>query len=173
MLIGENIILRPVKKQDLEHFNIWRNSIDIKNQALLHPFPVTKELDEDWFNYATNNKQNNIVFFTIVDKNKQVIGYTFLNAINWVNRNCYFGIIIGDKNQRGKGIGKETLRLITNYAFNNLNLNKITLEVVTNNKTAIKLYESFGFANEGELKKQAFVNGKYENIKIFSIFQSK
>ena len=171
MLVGENIILRPVKKEDLELFNIWRNSIEIKNQALLHPFPVTTELDEEWFGYTANDKSNKTVFFSITDKNDKVLGYTFLNAINWINRNSYFGIIIGEKSQRGKGVGKATLELITNYAFNNLNLHKITLEVVANNIGAIKLYESFGFKQEGELKKHVFVNGKFEDIKIFSIFK--
>ena len=171
MLIGENIILRPVEKEDLESFNTWRNSLDIKNQALLHPFPVTKELDEDWFNNIANDKSNKTVFFTIIDKSNNVLGYTFLNAINWINRNCYFGIIIGDKNQQGKGIGKETLSLVTKYAFNNLNLNKITLEVVANNKVAIKFYKSFGFIKEGELKKHTFIDGKYENVKILSFFK--
>jgi len=170
MLIGENIILRPVEKEDLELFNIWRNNIDIKNQALMHPFPVTKELDEDWFNYTANDKSNRTVFFTIQDKDKKVLGYTFLNAINWINRNCYFGIIIGDKDQRGKGIGKATLELIIDYAFHKLNLNKITLEVLASNKAAIKLYKNIGFIEEGLLKQQAFVNGKYEDVKVYSVF---
>ncbi len=173
MLVGERIILRSVRKDDLELFNQWRNNIDIKNQALLHPFPITKELDEDWFNYTANNKQNNTVFFTIESKTNDVLGYTFLSNINWVNRNAYFGIIVGEHQQRGKGLGKEALNLIIDYAFLNLNLHKISLEVVSNNVAAIKLYENLGFKKEGTLHDHAFVGGQYRNVLVMSVFKKE
>lgn len=173
MIVGEKIILRAVQQKDLEYFNIWRNDIEIKNQALLHPFPVTKDLDEDWFNHVSRDKSNKTVFFTIIDKNSQVLGYTFLKEINWINRNSYLGIIIGDNKQRGKGLGKEALNLILDYTFFNLNLNKVLLEVISSNTSAIKLYESLGFVLEGELKQHAYVNGNLKDVRIYSIFKIK
>lgn len=173
MLKGKNIILRVIEKDDLTIINQWRNDLEIKNQALLHPFPVTKEMDEDWFHKTINNVHNNSVFFIIADKKNNVLGYTMLKSINWIHRNCYFGIIIGDKKNRGKGFGKETLKLITTYAFEILNLHKITLEVLSVNVGAIKLYEYFGFVKEGTLAKHVFINNTYEDVIIMSKFNKQ
>ena len=171
MLIGEKIILRPIKKEDLIFFNTWRNNIEIKQQALLHPFPVTSEMDESWYNNIANDTSNKSIFFTIINDNESVVGYTFLSNINWINRNCYFGIIIGDEQHRGKGIGKEVLKLIIDYVFNTLNLHKITLEVVVDNKSAITLYEKMGFVKEGILKEHVFIANKFSDLIIMSIIK--
>lgn len=173
MLIGKNVKLRMIEKEDLTLINQWRNDLEIKNQAILHPFPVTKELEDNWYNKVANNVQNNEVFFTITDKKEKVIGYTMLKSINWIHRNCYFGIIIGDKENQGKGIGKEALSLLVEYAFATLNLHKITLEVLSNNINAIKLYENNGFKREGILAKHVFINNKYEDVIIMSKFKNK
>lgn len=170
MLTGKTIILRAPKQEDLVNFIVWRNDIEIKKQSLMHPFPVTKELETDWFNKLSTDKNNKMVFFSIVDKENHIIGYTQLTNINWINRNCYFGIIIGNKEYRGKGVGFEVLELMIKYAFETLNLHKIILEVADFNKTAIKLYEKYGFVLEGILNEQVFYDNKYYNFRIYSIF---
>lgn len=85
--------------------------------------------------------------------------------------NCYFGIIIGEKNTQGKGYGKITMNLITKYTFNTLNLKKIILEVVESNEPAINLYKNLGFVTEGKLKKQYFADGKYYDVFVMSLFK--
>lgn len=81
--------------------------------------------------------------------------------------------MIGEEDGHGKGYGKETLLLISEYVFNTLNLKKIILEVVSNNSAAIKLYETFGFEREGLLKENYFANNKYFNVEIMALFKEK
>lgn len=173
MLEGKNITLRPLKIEDIQYFHQWRNNIQIKELAMLHPFPVTNEQEIEWYNSIANKKDNKIIFFTIVDKNNNVLGYTQLLNINWVNRNCYFGIIIGDTENRGKGIGKEVTELMTDYAFKTLNLRKILLEVLSTNTNAIKLYENLGFVSEGVLKEHAFIKGVYHDVLVMAKIEEK
>ncbi|OFX23150.1 MAG: UDP-4-amino-4,6-dideoxy-N-acetyl-beta-L-altrosamine N-acetyltransferase [Bacteroidetes bacterium GWA2_31_9] len=171
MIIGNKVILRPVQKEDTQEFNKWRNNLDIKANALMHPFPVIFEQEIDWFQNLCADKMNRTIFFTICDLNQKVIGYTQLNNINWINKTCYFGIVIGSVDSKNKGYGKETLTLITDYAFNTLNLNKILLEVIDSNAIAIKLYETCGFVMEGVLKNQIFQYNKYYDVRIYSKFK--
>jgi RimJ/RimL family protein N-acetyltransferase len=150
MLKGEHIILRPLRLSDWEKTMQWRNDSDIKQLAMMHPYPVTEFLDEK----------------------DDPLGYIFLNNINQINRNCSLGIVIGDINQRGKGIGTEAIELISGYAFKTLNLNKVTVEVVEKNVNAVNLYKKLGFLEEGKLKQQYFSDDQYFDVLIMSLFKS-
>ena len=171
MLTGEIISLRPLQLKDWEKTLHWRNDPDIKAMAMMHPYPITEFMEKEWYEDLLKNKSNKVVYFAIADKNDTPVGYIFLNNINLLHRNCYLGIVIGDSTQRGKGIGSEAIKLLSEYAFNTLNLNKITVEVVNQNKYAIKVYEKLGFVNEGCMKQQFFSNGEYYDVIIMSKFK--
>jgi len=172
MLMGEKVILRPVHSDDVKKFFKWRNDLEIKTFSLMHPFPVTLESEEDWYENISRSKDNGMVIFSIVENNN-VVGFIKLFNINWIHRFCYFGIVIGEKSAHGKGIGTEATKLIIDYAFNILNLKKIILEVVDFNEKAISLYKKIGFIEEGRLKQNVFLNGKWHDVLIMSLFTNK
>ena len=60
-----------------------------------------------------------------------------------------FGFVIVDDSKRGKGYGKQMLRLAIDYAKRELGAQKITLGVFDNNPSAIHCYESVGFVVTG------------------------
>jgi UDP-4-amino-4,6-dideoxy-N-acetyl-beta-L-altrosamine N-acetyltransferase len=174
MLKGRNITLRPLKMSDWEKTIQWRNDIEIKKMAMMHPFPITEMVEKEWYENILKSTSNRTVYFTIVKKNDIPIGFVTLNKISYTHKNCALGIVIGEKDDQGKGYGKEAMALIISYAFNTLNLNKITVEVVENNKTAIALYKKLGFTEEGRLKQQFYAEGKYLDVIILAKFrQSK
>jgi putative acetyltransferase len=70
------------------------------------------------------------------------------------------GISVHDEWQ-GKGIGKALMRAGLELADNWLNLTRLELEVYTDNESAIRLYERFGFEREGTLRQHAFRDGHY------------
>ncbi|MBN1970757.1 MAG: GNAT family N-acetyltransferase [Candidatus Delongbacteria bacterium] len=96
-------------------------------------------------------------------KTKELVGFTKLYDINWIHQYAHFGIVIGEKQVRCNVIGKETTQMMIRYAFDDLNLNKIVLEVIEKNESAIKLYQHIGFKIEGNLKKHVFINGFYND----------
>ena len=60
-----------------------------------------------------------------------------------------FGFVIVDDSKRGKGYGKQMLRLAIDYAQQELGAQKITLGVFDNNPSALHCYESVGFVVTG------------------------
>lgn len=56
-----------------------------------------------------------------------------------------FGFIIVDASKRGKGYGKEMLRLALQYAFESVKASKVSLGVFANNPSAYYCYRSVGF----------------------------
>ena len=73
----------------------------------------------------------------------------------------------------GKGIGKAALSLILEYAFSELNLHRVFLNVFSFNKRAIKLYEKMGFMHEGVLRQAFYRAGDWHDIVIMSILKNE
>ncbi|HYG80729.1 MAG TPA: GNAT family N-acetyltransferase [Pyrinomonadaceae bacterium] len=69
-------------------------------------------------------------------------------------------IVVHDDWQ-GKGVGSALMRAGLDLADNWLNLTRLELEVYTDNESAIRLYERFGFEREGTLRQHAFRDGRY------------
>lgn len=172
MITGNKIILRPLHSNDWDKTLKWRNSMEIKNYAMIHPYPITVDQEKDWYDHILKNITDKIIYFAIDEKQQsKLIGYVFLKNIQWIHRNCTLGIIIGENDSRGKGYGIEALQLIENYAFHTLNLNKISLEVVAYNQAAINLYKKVGYVVEGTLVNQFFSDNQYHNVCIMSLFK--
>jgi [ribosomal protein S5]-alanine N-acetyltransferase len=170
----DKIRLRPFKSDDFNTTFLWRQDIELRKLAQFHSFPVTTELEEEWIDSILKSKSDKAIYYAIenIDE-KKIIGYFNLRDINWVNRVAWMGIIIGEINLRGKGYGKISLELGLKYAFDYLNLRKISLEVLSENKTAISFYEKAGFIEEGVLIRHFFFEAKYYDVKIMSLFNKE
>jgi len=172
MIIGQKILLRAINKNDAPQLLKLHNDIKVKELAMFHPFPVSMEQELTWIDSISNDLSNKSIYFAIEEiETGDFAGYTSLRNINYTNRNCYFGITLLDCKQN-KGFGKEATNLICDFAFKNLNMNKIILEVNFNNKKAIDIYKKNGFVEEGKLSQQFFFNGKYSDVLIMAKFNN-
>ena len=170
MIIGERVILRAFRKEDISKLLEIHNNLEIKKQAMFHPFPISLEQDIEWIESINRDKGNKSVYFAIEDKEtNSFAGYTSLRNINWINRNCYFGIVILPEMQ-GKGLGKEATKLLIDYGIKNLNLNKVQLEVIRDNQNAIKIYNKLGFIEEGIFRKHYYYDGFYYDVLLMAYF---
>lgn len=171
MIKGKKVRLRPFRNDDWQITLQWRNDKTLTHSILSHPFPVTELLEREWFDNILKDKSNRSIYFGIeFIAKKELIGYVSLININWIDRICHFGILIGNDEYRGVGIGSEAMTIIINYAFNILNLRKITLQVVEGNK-AMNLYKKVGFKQEGKLEKHHYYNGNYYDVYILSLIR--
>ncbi len=117
------------------------------------------------------NDQNTIIF-TICRKNDNIeIGQTAFFRIDWVGRMATFYIGIVDKENWSKGFGSETTKLMIEYAFQTLNLNRIHLHVAVENAGAVKVYKRKGFEIEGTLREAMFHHGKYCDFYVMGILK--
>ena len=172
MIKGNKILLRSLEMDDLGSLIKIHNNQEIKKSAMYHPFPVSSFLDQKWLEKRLCDMSNKSVYFAIEEKKtSNFIGFVSLTNINWINRNCDFGIIINTESQ-GKGFGKEVTGMILNYAFETLNLHKVCLQVIETNDRAIKLYENLGFVKEGELVEQYFTDNRYYNAILMGIIRN-
>lgn len=133
----------------------------------------SKKVDMDSINDFITNSWNHINAFTdynlaIADENDIYMGTISLKNVNNTDRNAEIAISLRKKFQ-GKGIGEITLKHIISYAFRELHLNKVYLNVLSDNVRAIKLYEKIGMRCEGEFYNHILVNGEYRTIKWYGL----
>lgn len=161
MLTGENIKLRPILISDLEHLNNWKNDYSVFRDLGGGFHPISIDQQKNWMDNMMDMTGNSKRF--IIEKDNTPIGMVGLYAINYINKNCEFGIYIGEVSFHGNGYGTEATKLILNFAYNNLNLNKVKLMVNAGNP-AVRMYERLEFEKIGWLKKERFIDGKYVDV---------
>ncbi len=173
MLNGENIVLRPLKIEDLQKTHDWRNNLELIKMTQGIRFPKTLNMDKDWFDSALNDKSNRNVYFGIDEiSSGDFVGIIQLNNIDYISGTAIWGFIIGDKSKQGKGYSTEAPRLMFEYAFNILNLRKIFGYPIEYNNATFKMHQKIGgFIEEGRLKNHVYFDGKYHDVLILSIFK--
>lgn len=88
------------------------------------------------------------------------IGLIDLSGFNYAARNAWVGIGIGERDLWGQGYGTDAMRVLLRYAFEQMNLNRVTLNVFEFNQRGYKSYEKAGFKLEGRLSKVLVKGGK-------------
>ncbi len=174
MLKGNNIVLGPVKREYIDSYLKWFNDPEI-TQYLNHFRPLTRMMEEDWFDNLKNRNDNFHFAIIIPEENggEKLIGNCGLHAIDLKNRVGEVGITIGEKEYQGKGYGTEAMELLLNYGFKTVNLNRIQLRVYEFNNRAIKSYNRIGFVEEGRMRQAVFINGEYHDTIFMSILQEE
>ncbi len=160
-LVGERILLRALERSDLgEQYLSWLRDPEVVQYLYTGIFPVRRE-DLDSYYEAMTRDQQNVLFAIELKEERRHIGNVRLGPIQWVHRRADFGILIGEKAFWQEGLGTEATRMAVGYAFEGLNLNKVTLGVVAEHKAAMRAYEKVGFEVEGHLRQDLYLNGRY------------
>ncbi len=175
MLVGKNVRLRALEREDLPNCVRWLNDREV-TEFLLQRFPLSKAREEKWFDsQAETSPESGQVFAldALVGDQWVHIGNTGLHEIDPVVREAEFGIFIGEKSFWNKGLGTEAVKLTLKHGFDDLNLNRIYLAVFEPNLRGIACYKSVGFVQEGLLRQADYKNGRYINTLIMSILRSE
>ena len=80
------------------------------------------------------------------------MGESVLNEIDWDLRKANFRIAIFHPEECGKGIGSWAIENTLEFAFQEINLHRVELDVFSFNPRAIRAYEKAGFQREGVLR---------------------
>lgn len=162
--------LRELERKDLPTINKWRNDPELIS-LLGAPYRfINPMVDEKWFdNYMS--ARNNTVRCSIVDDNNEIVGLITLASIDHLNQSAELHIMIGEKDNQGKGAGTFAVKAMLEHAFYNLNLHRIELSVLENNHRARHLYEKVGFIYEGTKRQAKYKNGSFIDMLIYAVLK--
>lgn len=74
---------------------------------------------------------------------------------------------------RGNGYGTDALRVMLRYAFNELNLNRVGLDVISYNESTIRAHEPVRFTVEGRMRQAVLRDGQAYDRVIMGILRSE
>ncbi len=155
MLHNDSIKLRAIEPEDLDLLYIWENNTDIwevSNSIVpLSRYLLKQYIESDTSDLYTT-KQLRLVI-ELIDEKKE-IGLIDLYDFDPFHKRAGIGILIHLLSERSKGYASDALRLLTEYAFDFLNLNQLYCEISEENIPSLKLFENQGFKTIG--KKEAW-----------------
>ena len=103
----------------------------------------------------------------------RLIGLVDLDIPHWPHRNAWLGIGLGQRADWGQGYGTDAMRLILRYAFDELNLHRVTLTVFEYNERAIHTYRKLGFQDEGRQRQRLRRYGRWWDMLLMGLLREE
>ena len=100
-----------------------------------------------------------------------IIGWLELDGIQWAHRTGGLGIGIGNPAYRSKGYGTEACQLALRFAFEELNLHRITVTVFSYNAASLGMIEKLGFVREGTFREFLERSGQRHDMILFGMLR--
>ena len=176
MIYGEKVRLRAIERSDIPNFVRWFNDPEVRQYLVMH-IPISFAQEEKWFEDMLQRMQRREALVFAVDARVGdewvPIGNIGLYRIDWQNRCARFAIALGEKAYWDQGYGTDATRTILRFAFDELNLHRVELEVVDENMRARRCYEKAGFRYEGIRRKAIFLEGRYRDSHLMGILQEE
>ena len=167
-LQGENIYLAVLERQDCK--KLYEDfEYDFENPA--EPLYIGQSLEksDEWFDEIQKLQGKENIRLGIFLNDGTVIGDVALQSIDDKNRSCSIGMGMSKLEYRNKGYGKEAVKLILEYGFNNLGMERITASTLEINISAQKSLEKSGFILEGRERKAVYFGGKRYDRFIYGL----
>jgi len=172
-LIGTNVMLREYRREDLPWVRQWVNDPDIVSHLSdIFLYPHANESTEAYLEAMVEGNTDSRGFVIADLASEAYIGQVNLDTIDWKNRVGKIGIVIGSPEYLGRGIGTEAMKLLIDFAFREMNLNRLELEVYDFNERAIRCYLNCGFIQEGRLRERQYKKGRYWDVIQMGLLKS-
>lgn len=157
--------LRPIQEHELEMMLEWRNAPDVRKNM----YNTDIILLEDHLKWWEQIQQDDSIHYFFYEYENIPQGVVCFVGIDNLNHQAMWGFYVSSNALRGTGSRMEVLAL--DYAFNDLNLHKLSCEVLDYNATVVKFHKKFGFVEEGFFREHHVYQGKYFGIHRLAIMR--
>ncbi|MDR2979407.1 MAG: GNAT family N-acetyltransferase [Bacteroidales bacterium] len=173
VLEGEKVLLKPIEQEDLSFLLDLRWDKEV-TEYLIHD-AISMQNQQKWFEDLVKKGDLALSIFYKNPKTQslELAGTIGLYDINHRHQRATLkGTRIHPKYQ-GTGIVFEAMALLLDYAFNTLNLQRVSGDSFKENKPILHLLETFGFKVEGCLRSHYFHNGKYKDVVLTGLLREE
>ncbi len=167
----ERLILREITKDDVnEIFEIFSD----EDVAKFDWFAPIKDIDAalkfiQRYKESFEEKEE-ITWGIALKETNKLIGICCLGNFESDSRRAEIGYDI-KKTEWNKGYATESVKAITEYGFNKLNLNRIEAFITPGNDASVKVLKNLGYTQEGIVRERDLIKGKLEDGIIMAILK--
>ena len=151
------VTIRQFERTDIPKKVEWINN-PANNQFLHYDIPLEITKTQEWFDKNLGRTDR---FDAVIEADGVPCGTIGLLSIDRKNSKAEYYIAMGETELKGKGVSTQASKLILDYAFSELGLNRVYLFTETENIAAQKLFEKVGFVKEGRLKNDIVSHGRF------------
>lgn len=167
---GSKVWLRMMTKEDTDDIVRWRNQ-DFVRERFIYRETLTEQEHLTWIENGVMTGRI-VQFIICLSGSGKPVGSVYFRDIDRQHRKAEYGIFIGEESELGKGIGTEAARLALDYAFRELRLHRVMLRVLSDNVRARRSYERVGFTEEGCLRDDVFLDGKFCDVVLMAVIHA-
>ena len=132
------------------------------------PVPVPPDFARTWYGrYEEGRQDGTREAFAVVDEAGTFLGLALAFGIDREGRSVELGYVVA-RSARGRGVATEALRLLTDWAFRELDVLRVELGISTENVASQRVAESAGYVHEGTLRSIHFKQGIRQDMQIWS-----
>lgn len=173
MLNGTHVRLRAIEREDLARLHeLFDDDLELRGRSEdTPPRPVSLAELEQRFDERLEEADRSVMRFAI-EVDDELIGECELHFIDHYRATCQLGVVLG-REYWGKGFGQDAVRALVGFAFRDLNMRKVGLEVLADDERAVGAYRSAGFVEEGRLREHSWFDGAYHDALVMGILRGE
>jgi RimJ/RimL family protein N-acetyltransferase len=173
MLAHGSIYLRPGERRDIPLFVRWYTDLRT-TRTLLMASPIGEAVEERWFDRMIEAHGTDRFFFVICRRaDDRPVGSIDLHEVDLRNGSASLGIAIGDPDDTGEGYGTAALLALIAFAFRQLRLERVELDVYDFNDRARRVDERVGFVLEGTMRHALYRDGAFHDVHRLAILRDE
>jgi RimJ/RimL family protein N-acetyltransferase len=159
-IVGKIVLLRAIEENELSILHKWANDPETWYMAGGWHFPSSMEIMKKWFESLQNDNLN--IKLAIQAPDVGLIGMANLVNIDWKNNHASYGMMIGNKDMRGKGYGIDATMAMMRYAFEELHFERLDGEAIEYNEISLNhSCKKCGWKVEGRARNWYFKKNRY------------
>ena len=171
---GEKTCIRPMRLDEASLLYPWTLDPDVR------PFWGTDSRYEDLDDFLRqmeparhyfDGSQPELGRNFIIEADDTVIGMVNTNRIDIRHRSTEIDIVIGHRDYRERGYGSDALRAFLRFLFDDIGLHRVWLGTYEYNARARRVYERLGFIQEGVMREDEYLDGRWINTVIYGILE--
>jgi RimJ/RimL family protein N-acetyltransferase len=166
ILRGEQVWLRPIEPADMEATSL--EEADLAHYAGFKR-SFSRAEGERCLKKMASHPDENIQFTVCLLGQDESIGGVGLRVVDRVNGSAEVSIFISKPSEWSKGLGTDAMRVMLDFAFGEMRLERVWLRVFDYNARAARSYEKAGFAREVLLRHDRFHRGKHHDTDLMAI----
>lgn len=159
MIEGSRIRLWPLERHDLLKNYQWANDRELIRLAGMNPLPKSVWEIERWYEGVATNPE--VKMYSIKTPEGEYLGNIELRDLDLRSGRAEVGILIGERNWWGQGVGTDAIRALCRFAFRDLRMHRLYARVLEINPRARRAFEKCGFQEEGRERQCHFHDGKF------------
>lgn len=110
--------------------------------------------------------------FILENKEGVAVGSMQTHQCDPRNGTFSYGISIA-REHRGKGYGREALKRVLNFYFNELRYHKCNIAIYAFNEGSVAFHKRFGFREEGRRRDSLYAQGRFHDILLYGMTRSE